>query len=303
MGSSVPHQRPDRGLLLPAMLLAVLSAALLSEVGRLKLDGLAAPAEGIIAPQTVVLAPAAFAYRPSGEYEQGGVEVAAPLIKTRLAGPLEITKFQVGAADYARCVAAGACKPAHPRVEGEGDVPVTGVSFYDAEDYADWLSRATGETWRLPTVEEWDFAAAGMAIEHGSEGLSADPAHPWLADLNTPATPRASLSPLPLARGRFGANSLGVADMGGNVWEWTDDCNSRTRLAPDGTTLRRTDLCGVRVVEGAHRMPISAFVQDTRGGGCFATGVPPTNLGFRLVRETRWYDLLTAPIRRLLAVR
>ena len=42
--------------------------------------------------------------------------------------------------------------------------------------------------------------------------------------------------------------------------------------------------CGVRVVEGQHRAYVTDFIRDARAGGC-AAGVPPSNLGFRLVRE------------------
>ena len=45
-----------------------------------------------------------------------------------------------------------------------------------------------------------------------------------------------------------------------------------------------TENCGVRVVEGRHRTYVSDFIRDARGGGC-AVGAPPSNLGFRLVRE------------------
>jgi hypothetical protein len=43
--------------------------------------------------------------------------------------------------------------------------------------------------------------------------------------------------------------------------------------------------CGVRVVQGAHRTYMTDFIRDPRTGGC-AAGVPPANLGFRLVVET-----------------
>jgi hypothetical protein len=38
----------------------------------------------------------------------------------------------------------------------------------------------------------------------------------------------------------------------------------------------------VRVVEGQHRSYVTDFIRDARAGGC-AAGIPPTNLGFRLV--------------------
>jgi hypothetical protein len=46
--------------------------------------------------------------------------------------------------------------------------------------------------------------------------------------------------------------------------------------------------CGVRIVEGQHRAYVTDFIRDARAGGC-AVGVPPDNLGFRLVVERdRW---------------
>ena len=72
--------------------------------------------------------------------------------------------------------------------------------------------------------------------------------------------------------------------MGGNVWEWTETCYRRAMLDGAGaeTGTARVN-CGVRVVAGRHRSYMTDFVRDARSGGC-AVGIPPTNLGFRLVR-------------------
>lgn len=52
--------------------------------------------------------------------------------------------------------------------------------------------------------------------------------------------------------------------------------------------------CGVRVAEGAHRAYVTDFIRDARADGC-AQGVPPANLGFRLVREERsWLASISA---------
>jgi formylglycine-generating enzyme required for sulfatase activity len=89
------------------------------------------------------------------------------------------------------------------------------------------------------------------------------------------------LAPQPI--GAFGLNSNGLLDVGGNVWEWTSSCFVRATL--DGEAMRVTNTnCGVRVVEGAHRTYMTDFIRDPRTGGC-AAGVPPANLGFRLVVE------------------
>jgi hypothetical protein len=57
--------------------------------------------------------------------------------------------------------------------------------------------------------------------------------------------------------------------------------------------------CGVRVVEGEHRGYVTDFVRDARGGGC-AAGKPPSNLGFRLVREDNGIATIASMLRRLM---
>jgi formylglycine-generating enzyme required for sulfatase activity len=84
--------------------------------------------------------------------------------------------------------------------------------------------------------------------------------------------------------GSFGSNESGLQDFRGNVWEWTSTCFARHVLDDGGNVASKSSNCGVRVVEGQHRAYVTDFIRDARAGGC-AVGVPPDNLGFRLVVE------------------
>lgn len=118
------------------------------------------------------------------------------------------------------------------------DHPVTCVSQIDAHAYVQWLSMRTGAVYRLPTEAEWEYAARA-----GARGIS-----PWGTELEL-ACARANVadqifgfSPAAVHQflpqhfpcsdgfaftspvGSFEANQLGLHDVLGNVWEWTDEC-------------------------------------------------------------------------------
>jgi formylglycine-generating enzyme required for sulfatase activity len=233
---------------------------------------------------TVVVAPGTFAFRLPGEYLKGGWPMDAPERMVSFRHGFEIMKNEVSAADYAACVADGACKAAENDTASAA-LPVTGVSYRDATAYAAWLSAKTGENWRLPTDEEWSFAAAER-LHDDSLGLpqeAGNPAARWLARYRAEAAAdKRDTQPKPL--GSFGTNSKGLADISGNVWEWTATCYTRATMSADGHVAHWTENCGVRVVGGRHRGYMSTFIRDGRSGGC-AAGLAPDNLGFRLVRE------------------
>jgi formylglycine-generating enzyme required for sulfatase activity len=214
-----------------------------------------------------------------------GRPALAPRSRVEIRHQLEIMRHQVSLGEYEQCVAAGACEPADGR--GSADVPVTGVSHIDAEAYARWYSEGTGEHWRLPTDAEWAFAA-GEKFFADVEPVVDDPTNParaWLSSYQREVELGRKADPEPRVRGSFGENSNGIADLAGNVWEWTSTCYVRTTLSADGETVEsQVENCGVHVVEGFHRTYMSNFIRDGKSGGC-TVGLPPDNLGFRLVRQ------------------
>jgi formylglycine-generating enzyme required for sulfatase activity len=259
---------------------ALMGAALVAPVVT---ASLAPPATAPNVDGSIELAPTSFAYRVAGDFSKDGKPVPSPRRELRLPHGLVIMKTQVTAADYARCMAEAAC-PRVPLPDGARDVPIVGVSWHDASAYAAWISHKTGVTHRLPTDEEWSFAAAEKARDDALPLVDpSNPAQAWIARYEAEAARGKPSVTAPQPIGAFGTNSKGLADLAGNVWEWTQSCF--VRVSRDGGQTRVTNTnCGVRVVEGAHRTYMTDFVRDPKTGGC-AAGVPPANLGFRLVVE------------------
>ena len=283
--SVLPPSR--RGMLgAAAILAAVAISALAPEHGA----GRASPepaALRLAAPDLVELQAGHFRHRAAGEFLRDGRPVAAPLV-TAETKTLAVMKHQVMAVDYQRCVEAHAC----PVADDDGaipDLPMVKVSWRDAQAYASWLSRLTGERFRLPTDEEWAYAAAGRFEDDALPENARDDSQRRLAIYDRQARRQEMLDPAPRPVGSFGVNENGLLDVAGNVWEWTDTCYTRNALDARGDIVAATVNCGIRVVEGRHRTYMSDFIRDARAGGC-AIGTPPRNLGFRLVRDDGAWD-------------
>ncbi len=254
------------------------------------------PVSGATAsPETVVIPRRTFSYRLDGEFRKGNMGVDAPMTVTKSRG-FAIMKYQVTVAEYGACVRAGACVRPEGR-DDPGGYPVTGVSYDDASAYAAWLSKVTGEAWQLPSDEQI-AAAAGAKFPDDALGTDPDSTNPalrWIADYEREARERSKGNADTRPKGGFGENEFGLADFGGNVWEWTSTCHRRVSLNQSGTWKSVDTACGVYVTVGKHRSPMSGFIRDPKGGGC-AVGTPPDNLGFRLMKKESFFNRLVGAL-------
>ena len=237
----------------------------------------------------IVLAPGKIEYYSTAEALKNGRPVVPERVGKVFEQPVRIMKRQVSQAEYAECVREQGCKPLDRRVREQvsPELPVVGVNWQDATDYARWYSGRTGHSYRLPTYEEWIYAA-GEAFKEELRLDIYDPDNPaqrWLAEYAMEIERKAVEDANPKPFGTFGANAAGMQDVGGNVWEWTDTCHVRQYLDEEGRqALPPNQNCGVRVVAGSHHSLITDFIRDPKGGAC-SVGIPPSNLGIRLVRD------------------
>ncbi|VDC29425.1 SUMF1/EgtB/PvdO family nonheme iron enzyme [Pseudogemmobacter humi] len=236
-------------------------------------------------PQVVRLDPAPFLHRLDGDWQREGRPVDAPVEMVTIPAPVEIMATPVSTGEYLLCVQAGACAAPSGPVD-LAELPVTGVSWLDARAYAAWFSTETGESWRLPSDAEWAQAAGSLFRDDGL-GIEDDPTNPatrWIAEYRQESALNRERDREIRPVGSLNVNELGVHDIGGAVWEWTSTCLRRIETDASGAILRESDSCGIYIAEGLHRAAIIEFVREPKSGGC-SVGVPPDNLGFRLVRD------------------
>jgi len=146
--------------------------------------------------------------------------------------------------------------------------PVDQVSWDDAVEFCERLSRKTGRLYQLPSEAEWEYAARAGTITPFAFGptITAAVANCFQQDI--------------LTVGKLGAaNGFGLFDMHGNILEWCQDDlrNDLQGWPADGEFLKKGD----------------RRFRPLRGGSCLSTGMEfgigfcRSAMRFRARAETR----------------
>jgi sulfatase modifying factor 1 len=182
----------------------------------------------------------------------------------------------------------------NPGFPQTGTHPVTCVSWNDAKAYAGWLSTKTGHPYRLPSASEWEYAAraGGEAVQPWSANASAACAAANVADASAAqrypgwtvfACNDGYVNTAPV--GSFKANSFGLNDMLGNVFQWTEDCwHADYNGAPFNGSARTDGDCSEHELRGGSWFSTPAYVRANYRNH-FAADYRTSSVGIRLVRD------------------
>ena len=182
--------------------------------------------DGSQGPAMVVIPSGSFQMgSPAGEPRRDGDE--EPVHEVMLY-PFAMGRTQVTFDQYDRFAKATGRKKPYDRGWGRGERPVIHVSWQDATAYAAWLSDQTGQSYRLPTEAEWEYAAR---VGTSTPFWTGDCIHTDQAnyngnyyDYNGCGARTGMWRKQTVPAGSLPANPWGLHETAGNVWEWTQDC-------------------------------------------------------------------------------
>ena len=151
--------------------------------------------------------------------------------------------------------------------------PVEKVSWNDCQEFITKLNQLTGKNFRLPTEAEWEYAARGgnksQGYKYSGSNTIGDVA--WYTDNSSSQTHDVKTKQ---------ANELGIYDMSGNVWEWSQDWygdySSSSQTNPTGPSSG-----SYRVLRGGSRSSFARGCRVSNRNYCDPGG-RGSSLGLRL---------------------
>jgi formylglycine-generating enzyme required for sulfatase activity len=230
----------------------------------------------------MVVVPAGSFMMGSPPTEPGRRADEGPQHEVTIAKPFAVAKFELTFDEWDTCVSYGDCPPgAIDGGWGRGQLPAMDVSWDNAQHYAAWLSKMTGQHYRLLTEAEYEYAARA-----GTET-----AYPWGNDVgknnancNACGSQWDNNADAPV--GSFAPNQFGLYDMVGNVWEWTQDCYHPSYDGAPADGSEWTADCPddhVRVERGGGKNSYAQFIRSAVRAGVTAD-TRRASLGFRVAR-------------------
>ncbi|RON47139.1 dihydropyoverdine dehydrogenase [Pseudomonas frederiksbergensis] len=282
---------------LPALLLAALAVSLAPGIAQASEP--AKPGKVFKdckdCPEMVVLPTGTFTMG-TPEDEVGREPDEGPMHPVTFAKPLAISRFQVLKGEWDAYIRdtgyvmpdgddrpGRECKAGIPRYEYTNKHPAVCMDFAEVNAYVAWLSKKTGQQYRLVSESLREYAARGgtsgpfpFPFDEGKEYSIAKHANTYGAadgyNFTAPA-------------GSFPPNAFGVYDMHGNVYEWTADCYNEDYVgAPSDGSAWLTGKCQFKRIRGNDWGEAPVF---SRSGNrnALVPGDRGDWIGFRVARD------------------
>lgn len=174
-----------------------------------------------------------------------------------------------------------------PGFRQDDDHPVVGISWYDAQDYLNWLSVMTGQVYRLPSEAEWEYACrAGSksAFSFGNEIATTQANYDgnFIYGAGAKGESRGGTTKV----GSFPPNPWGLYDMHGNVWEWVQDAvhDNYVGAPVDGSAWEQGGDASRRVLRGGAWLYQPRYLRSAVRNG-YSAFLSNDVVGFRVARR------------------
>ncbi len=214
---------------------------------------------------------------PAGRFTMGGkLNDEQPAHTVNIKTPFALSVHEISFAEYDEFCQS--TKQACPKQPWSGkDYPVVNVTHADALAYVEWLTQKTGQSYRLPSEAEWEYAArAGTKTEYpyGSEILITNAVFSDVRDLSAPLT---------TSDRSINRNKFRLYHMVGNVREWVADTwHAGYAGAPDDGGARIEKGQNLFVVRGGS---YADSAEALRSGAREKLAAADNFTGFRVLQE------------------
>ena len=254
---------------------------------------------------------------PAGEFtmgspptEPGRTAEEGPRRRVRIGYPFAVSMFPIIVGEYTRFVAetdrksSGSCStlesgqfrtveardwrnPGFPQTMIS---PATCIDFNDAAAYVAWLSKKTGQQYRLLSEAEYEYVTRAGTTTAYWWGNDLDAACAFANGLDQDAQSTLQSSTAITCRdghvftspvGSFKPNAFGLHDIAGNVSSWTADCHGDYSAAPVDGSARTGPDCGTRALRGGSWASADLRSASRRG---YSPSSVVARHGFRVAR-------------------
>jgi len=160
--------------------------------------------------------------------------------------------------------------------KGCDNCPVDSVSWNDVQDFFKKLNKQTGLRFRLPSEAEWEYACRSAGKDEKYCGGGDESKLAWYGNNSDEKTHSVAQKQ---------ANGLGLYDMSGNVWEWTQDCwhDSYDGASSSGQAWG-SGTCAQRILRGGSWIGVAGGLSSTGRFGS-STAKASRNFGFRVAQD------------------